>query len=86
MKLYKIMQHENNGHDTYDSAVVIAESMEEACNMHPDVVDYDDPTRDPWKSWPHCWASSPKHVTVLYLGEADIGLKKGFVLKSFNAG
>jgi hypothetical protein len=35
MKLYKISQEENRDYDTYDSAVVIAESEDEARFMHP---------------------------------------------------
>jgi|688.fasta_scaffold01636_6 hypothetical protein len=35
MKLYKISQEENRDYDTYDSAVVIAESEDEARLIHP---------------------------------------------------
>lgn len=35
MKLFKIWQTENNGYDTYDSAVVAAESEEDAVNINP---------------------------------------------------
>lgn len=36
MKIYKISQNVNNEYDTYDSAVVYAESEEEAKQIHPE--------------------------------------------------
>ena len=35
MKLWKIYQDVNTGYDTYDSAVVVAATIEEACAIHP---------------------------------------------------
>lgn len=35
MKIYKITQSINNGYDTYDSAIVCAESTKEAKRIHP---------------------------------------------------
>ena len=35
MNLYLISQNHNNDYDTYDSAVVVAESAESAKRMHP---------------------------------------------------
>ena len=42
MKLYKISQDENNEYDTFDSAIVCAESEEEAKKIHPAEMDYDE--------------------------------------------
>tara|TARA_R110002096_G_scaffold250501_1_gene442959 strand:+ start:559 stop:702 length:144 start_codon:yes stop_codon:yes gene_type:complete len=35
MKLFKIYQNINTGYDTFDSAVVVANSAEEAQKIHP---------------------------------------------------
>ena len=77
MKLYKISQTENTGYDTYDSAVVAAESEEEAKTIHP-AAEY------PWNERDYSWASSSKNVTAEYLGETH--LPKGVIVASFNAG
>jgi hypothetical protein len=82
MKIYLISQNENNGYDTYDYGVVIADNEEEARNMSP--AGYNE-----WKTKDntHCrWCSSPNKVTVEYIGEADSKQEKGFVLKSFKTG
>ena len=77
MNLYIIYQKERNGYDTYDSAVVAADSCQEAVNIHPSV----------YCSWDSdTWASCPENVSVEYLGIAKEGTKKGVVLASFNAG
>lgn len=88
MKIFKISQNENNGYDTYDSAVVIAESEDEARLMHPN----DDPqdnrvTRNSWiKDSFKVWCTKPEQVNVEYLGEAEYSQSIGFICKSFNAG
>ena len=81
MKLYKISQNVNEQYDTYDSAVVCADSEEEARNTHPsgDNEDFDDDYL--FSMW-----SRPSQVKVEYIGEADVNLKKGVVVSSFNAG
>lgn len=38
MKIYRISQDDNNGYDTYDSAIVIAKNEEEAKRIHPDDI------------------------------------------------
>jgi hypothetical protein len=58
-------------YDTYDSAIVAADSEEEARNM---------PVGDKY-SW-----CEPKDVQVEYIGEAKDGTEKGIILSSFNAG
>ena len=85
MKLYLITQDEAHGWDTFDSAVVIAESEEAARATHP----YGDIFPDWPKSFNPYWASDPKNVAVRYLGEftgepLDDGVN--VVCASFNAG
>lgn len=88
MNLYKISQSVNNGYDTYDSAVVAAESEEQAKTIHP--ADYVDVGDDQWFKQDyhygqHSWAM-PIDVKVGYIGEARPGLESGVICASFNAG
>lgn len=87
MYLYRISQDENNGWDTFDSAIVAADSAEEARSFHPHGHRYDKKNIDHWKggySW--SWASHPDRVAVELIGEADPRLPPGVVIASFNAG
>lgn len=92
MKLWKISQTENDDWDTYDSAVVAAETEseaarvcpDEACNWSPDGVML-------YRGNPVCirgttWATKIESVKVEYLGEAAEGTAPGVILASFNAG
>lgn len=80
MNLYLISQHENNDYDTYDSAVVVAESAEAARLIHPSGDGWDEFNR-------HAWATCPEHVKIKYLGKADELLKaEEIICASFNAG
>ncbi len=72
MNLYKISQTANDDYDTYDSAVVVAASVEEAQRMRPNDSTYG------WADW--------TNVRVQYLGVADQSLVKGTICASFNAG
>lgn len=96
MKLWLISQNVNNNYDTYDSAVVAAETEDEARNIYPD-------------NWGHChkrwngskWLrylddgrvldcnsgswTSPDNVSVQFLADGYEG-PAGTVLASFNAG
>ena len=81
MKLYLISQSENGGYDTYDSAVVVAESEERARMMHPS-----DGKIYPWPSWSNAWATKPENISVDYLGEAKEPSAECVVIASFNAG
>jgi hypothetical protein len=84
MKLFKIYQNINTGYDTFDSAVVVANSAKEAQKIHPcdasgDFNMYDN------------WAARPDLVQVLYLGEVvgepDDDIYPGAIIcASFNAG
>ena len=62
MKLFKIYQNTNNGYSTYDSAVVVANSAEEAQKIHPN-----DSSGD--FSMYTSWVERPGLVKVMYLGE-----------------
>ena len=86
MKLYRIWQDENKGYDIYDSAVVAAETPEQARGIHPREI-YDfyprpwDGTEEPYGSW--CVIEK---VQVEEIGDAVDGTKAGVILASFNAG
>ena len=80
MNLYLISQSVNNGYDTYDSAVVCAESEEEARSIHPNGdLDWNG-GNGPYGTW--CNKDS---VSVQLIGSA-IDQQKGIILASFNAG
>ena len=79
MKLFKISQTENDGYDTYDSAIVAALDEEAARNIRP-AASYD------WDYIYSPWCKSPEAVTVEYIGEAKEGTEAGVILASFNAG
>lgn len=74
--LYLIEQGENTNYDTYDSAVVVAASLEEAQQTYPSSFG--------WGGG--AWANSPNKVKVTYLGIAKEELTKGVVCAFFNAG
>lgn len=79
MKLWLISQDENRGYDTYDSAVVAAETEADARNIHPG-------RSEGWGDYFPTWSSSPDKVTARYIGEAMPGTEPGVILASFNAG
>ena len=79
MKLWLISQTETQGYDVYDSAVVAAESAEEASHLHPgEYTTWDD-------NYPS-WATKPENVKVELIGDAAPDVTKGVVCASFNAG
>ena len=83
MNIYLISQAYNKGYDTYDSAIVVARSEEEARSIHPESKNYrpNDNT--------HCetWCSS-EHVRVTLIGTlTNLEYEAGMVISSsFNAG
>ena len=84
MKLFKIYLNINTSYDTYDSAVVVADSAEEAQKIHPNGASGDFNMYD-------SWVSRPGLVRVMYLGEVvgepDSDIYPGAVIcASFNAG
>jgi hypothetical protein len=74
MNLYLISQTFYIGYDVFDSAVVAADTEEEARLVNPS-------GSTPGYGWPE-----PKHVKVKLLGVALAGIGRGVVCASFNAG
>lgn len=101
MKLWLISQEANNGYDTYDSAVVAAESEGAAQTAYPGDEDgnYDwDAEKEeffyirkdgsiyvPYQKGFGCW-THPKNVTVRQIGIAEPNTPAGVICASFNAG
>lgn len=90
MNLYLISQKENNDWDTYDSAVVVAESEDQARHVHPRGRLFDPSEKDEYYRWDYafgCWASSPDKVDAKFVGVAAENLQAGYIVcASFNAG
>jgi hypothetical protein len=95
MKLWLISQSENSNYDTFDSAVVAAETEEEARHTYPNSCD--DVVRWSGSKWlwhledgrvfdygSSAW-TSPDKVNVQFLADGYDG-HAGTVLGSFNAG
>jgi hypothetical protein len=86
LRLYLLTQTEVQGYDTYDGAVVCAESEEAARLIHPR-ADGKEPNIDPWEvDDGHVWPRDPAQVKVWPLGVAEPSTTRGVVLASFNAG
>jgi hypothetical protein len=85
MKLWLISQGDNCEYDSYDSAVVAAETRRDAQHTHPR-GDIDPSIKDPWAYYEYTWVKSPDQVDVNYLGVAEIDTKAGVICASFNAG
>ena len=80
MKLWLISQDVVGDWDTYDSAVVAAETEWEAKMIHPNGSDSVGPNDFP------SWATDPKDIECELLGVAKPGTEKGVICSSFNAG
>ena len=80
MKLWRISQTVNRDYDTYDSAVVAAETDTEAKMMHP--MDGSVIKPEPFSDW----VGDPNAVQCEYIGEAKDGTQKGVICASYNAG
>lgn len=78
MNVYLISQTVNDDYDTFDSAVVAAETMEDAAMIHPLYSDWDG-TGKAYDSWCAC-----ADVNVELIGETN--REKGVICASFNAG
>lgn len=78
LNLYLISQTENNNYDTYDFAIVAAESEDAARRIHPGF--------DGWSRQYGRWASKPENVRVSRIGIANSEIEAGVILASFNAG
>ena len=97
--LWKLSQDENNGYDTYDSAVVVAADPVSASMVHP--AQYSDTGEAIFRfdNVDDCWRridgghidsggwARPNDVKVVCVGEAASFLKDGDVAcSSYNAG
>ena len=80
MKLFLIQQTEDEGYDTYDSAVVAAETEEQARGVHPARA------HDSWDNVWSGWCKTAEAVKVTYLGEAKPETPEGVICASYNAG
>ena len=101
MNLYLISQTQNQTYDTYDSAVVAAESEDHARAIHPSGRERirAHKSKDCWEEYSiidrewipviHCcygWTSQPSRVSVILIGTAVDGTSAGVICASFNAG
>ncbi|RZK44556.1 MAG: hypothetical protein EOO61_03430 [Hymenobacter sp.] len=99
VNLYRISQNENNGWDTYDSAVVAAENEEAAKRVHPsEYSEFFDEENKRWYSLSvngdryygfasGDWARTVDEVKVELIGTAVEGIQPGQrIVTSFNAG
>lgn len=81
MNLYRISQEVNQDYDTYDSAVVCAETEEGARSTHPSgSSDWDGKHRE-YGDW-----TDKENVKVELIGVADPTQSRGVICASFNAG
>ena len=83
LRIYLISQKEVTGWDTYDSAIICAESEDAARRTHPNTYAGLTPAH-PWES--STWCSSPDLVMAKLIGTAVEGLEPGVICASFNAG
>ena len=86
MKLWRISQSDNRRqYGVYDSAVVAAETEEDAKTIHPiEELNFSVDDVGVWASL--TWVDSSKYVTAEYIGEAAEGTERGVIVASFNAG
>ena len=77
MKLWKISQDDNDEINTYDAAIVVAESEEEARKIHPSRMPF------AWRFNQGTWCR-PDQVKVELIGDARPGARAGVILASFN--
>lgn len=88
MKLWLLTQNVNTGYDTYDSAVVAAETKEDAVWVHPDKYNqWDDYLcKSLNEDWYETWARFPEEVIAFCIGETTTYDAGAVVCASFNAG
>ncbi len=84
MNLWKISQTVNNNRDTYDSAVVAADTEEEAKRIHP--LNGKDIGIGKERIYSDVWVTNPNYVQCVFLGTAKQDTLKGVIVASFNAG
>lgn len=86
LNLYLIQQSQNNGYDTYDSAVVAAVDEKRAAEISPSGVLWDEEKQVYGKYAFFDWCNHPEHVSVQRIGTTEPGTKEGVICSSFNAG
>ncbi len=87
MNIYLIIQKEVSGYDTYDSAVVCAESEEEAKKIHPRGIRYNAMEDGLFMDTIGEWASHVDYVNAELIGKADAKFTEScLLLASYNAG
>jgi hypothetical protein len=97
MNIYKVTQNINNGYDTYDSMVVVAETEQDAREICPDefTTHHHDGTwygtfndGGEYKRDGDEWVPFNKihKLVVTLIGIATPEMEKGVVVASFNAG
>lgn len=102
MNLYKISQEIHTGYDIYDSAVVCAETEEQAKKIHPSIIQEDPYFHKFWDEEKQAfyeiedgvkdfdvhkeWADHIKDVQIDCIGKAKEFLEMGVIVASYNAG
>jgi len=82
MNIYLISQGVNDDYDTYDSAVVIAATLDDAQLMHPEGAQWRDGR---WSRGGNTWAP-PEKVAAQMIGTAGPNDTPNVICASFNAG
>ncbi len=97
MKLY-IISNDEFDYDTFRSAVVAADTEEEAQCIHPNYHNYDfynlediktgilNASKSAFRGNDRTWVQNSDHVEAKYIGEAGPDIKFGVVHTSFRAG
>jgi hypothetical protein len=91
MNIYLIEQSVNTGYDTFDSAVVIAASENDAKLVHPKVswaiYSGSITSEQIWAESCCTWAGTPEDVTATLIGTAsDTQVEGSVICASFNTG
>jgi hypothetical protein len=100
MNIYRISQNINDRYDTYDSAVVCAETEDEARKIHPSPftkfwrdnkwfgIDVNGKEYQSSDGYSSNWVTGDnlKEIKIEYIGVAKDGIEKGVIVSSFNAG
>lgn len=81
MNIYLLTQDVNVDWDTYDSAIVCAESEAEAVKFHPDGTFFD----SMWLAT-YDWVKMPSDVKCQKIGVADESIEKGVILDVYFPG
>lgn len=82
MYIYKLTQDINSGWDTYDSAIVVAKTPDEAKSLTLKDVTKGGLLRTFGKSW----AEEPEDIVCNLVGVTNLYEKPQIILSSFNAG